>query len=186
MSIEELTKKDNTFTENGFLSKVNNTFIILLSSIMNGEIDNVKHKISKELYEELKKYVEYLNRNKYVQIFDELNIRRANIKDIIEQEDYYLIKTLIISRFLNKIIDKNTKEIIDNANYKIVTLEITFKKNKNVKKELIIKKCSHCGASLNISSTGICPYCKNAYDTYNYDWILTNIEKQSKTQFLWM
>ena len=51
MTISELVEKDSTFSENSFIAKVDNTFIMLLSSIMMYDIDRVKHKISDELYQ---------------------------------------------------------------------------------------------------------------------------------------
>ena len=51
MTAKELSEKDKTFTESTFISKVDNTFIMLLSSIMTENIERVKHKISENLYE---------------------------------------------------------------------------------------------------------------------------------------
>lgn len=42
MEISELVKKDKTFTEANLLAKVDNIFIMFLSSIMVGNLDRVK------------------------------------------------------------------------------------------------------------------------------------------------
>ena len=52
MKIDELIKKDKTFTEANLLAKVDNIFIMLLSSIMVGNLDRVKHKLSNSLFNE--------------------------------------------------------------------------------------------------------------------------------------
>ncbi len=51
MSIEEFIQKDNTFSESGFIAKVDNTFIMLLNSIMTDNLERVKHKISSNLFD---------------------------------------------------------------------------------------------------------------------------------------
>ena len=60
MSIEELIKEDSSFTESGFLAKVDNTFIMLLTAIMTDNMTRVEHKISKELFN---KYSSIVNEN---------------------------------------------------------------------------------------------------------------------------
>ena len=48
MTIQDLVNIDSTFSESSFIAKVDNTFIMLLSSIMMYDMDRVKHKISNE------------------------------------------------------------------------------------------------------------------------------------------
>ena len=52
MKIDELIKKDKTFTEANLLAKVDNIFIMLLSSIMVGNLDRVKQKVTNTLFNE--------------------------------------------------------------------------------------------------------------------------------------
>ena len=49
MTVEELKKVDQTFDESGFIAKVDNTFIMLHSAIMLGDLERVKHKLTDEL-----------------------------------------------------------------------------------------------------------------------------------------
>lgn len=177
MKIEELVEKDNNFSVSSFISKVDNTYIMLKSAIMTGNIKKVKHKISPDIYKNLEIKINELNEKNQQQLYDELNIKSTQICEISEDTDNYIIKVLLISRFMNYIIDKESKKYISGNKENRIEKKnyLTFKKHKNSKKEKIVKKCPGCGANLNVSSSGICTYCGATYDTENYDWVLTNI-----------
>ena len=49
-NIDELVKLDDTFVESEFKSKVNSIFIMLFSSISEGNLNRVRHKISDKVY----------------------------------------------------------------------------------------------------------------------------------------
>ena len=87
MKIDELIKKDKTFTEANLLAKVDNIFIMLLSSIMVGNLDRVKHKLSNSLFNEYNLFLNKLKESNEIQIFDELNVK-INLVDENHLEFY--------------------------------------------------------------------------------------------------
>ena len=180
MMIKELIQKDKTFNESEFISKVDNTFIMLLSGIMTENIEKVKHKLSQELFKKYDNYVKKLKINNQRQMYGDPNIKQTKIENIFEDENRYIIKVLLVSRYMDYIINKDTKKIIMGNNNERIEIHnhLTFIKLKNAKEESIIRKCPNCGASMDTNSTGICKYCHSIYDTYSYDWILTNIERK--------
>ena len=180
MGIEDLINKDSTFSESAFISKVDNIYIMLLSAIMMNDMEKVKHKLSSELYNKYFDLVDNLNKNNQRQMYDELNVKSTKILSINETDDKYIIEVLLISRYMDYIIDKTTLKYISGINNKRVEKEnyLTFEKLKNTKKELSVRKCPGCGVSIDVSSTGKCVYCGSTYDTINYDWILTDIKEK--------
>lgn len=177
MTIEEYTKVDSSFSESSFISKVDNTFIMLLSAIMTDNMPRVKHKISDKLYNYYDNYVKRLNQNNQKQMYDELNVKSTYINEITEDENHYIIKVLLISRYMDYIVDKTSFKLLLGNNTSRIEKKnyLTFKKIKNFKTESIARVCPTCGANIDANSTGICPYCSSSYDAYNYDWILTEI-----------
>lgn len=178
MTIQELIEKDHTFSESGFIAKVDNTFIMLLTSIMTDNIDRVKHKLSDDLFEKYKTLVNSLNERNERQMYDELNVKSTNIQTIEEDGDYYIIKVLLISRYMDYKMDKTTLKLISGNNNSRIekTNYLTFKKLKTARDESIARKCPTCGASADTNNTGICPFCHSSYNTYKYDWVLTNLD----------
>ena len=176
MTIEELKEKDS-FNETEFISKVDNTFIMLLSSIMNRNIDRVSHKISKNLYDKYKKYIDELIRKREIECFDEMNIAKTTIKEVEEDEDFYIVKVELISRYMDYFIEEDTQKFIRGINHRRIEKKnnLVFKKIKDSKELNSIRRCPGCGASVDINHTGICNYCGATFDYYKYDYILTEL-----------
>lgn len=181
MSIQELINRDKTFSESGFIAKVDNTFIMLLTAIMTENMARVQHKISDELFQRYSQYVNSLSKENIRQMYDELNVKSTHILDISEDENNYIINVLVISRYLDYKMDKttfkpisgNTESRVEKNNY------LTFIKAKTSKQEGTAKKCPGCGANVDVNNNGICEYCGTPYDTYNYDWVLTEIKESN-------
>ena len=171
----ELVKIDN-FDESDFLSKVNNIYVMLCTSLMTNNLNRVKHFLSNALFEEYKNKLDKLNSKNIIQIYDELNVH-GTIIDFEELDDKFVIKVNMRAKYLDYIIDKNTREFISgNKNYRIEKNKtLVFTKLKDAKKLGIVRQCPYCGASMDLNNTGVCKFCKNTFDMTNYDWILEEI-----------
>ena len=177
-SIEELTELDSEFTESGFKAKVDNTFIMILSCIIDRDMKKVKHKISEQLYERYNSLVEYLKQNKEIQMYDELNVKNTYIENINITDTSYIITVRLISRYMDYVIDENTKKYKRGINTDRVEKEnrLIFVKRRDAKKMGIVRQCTYCGASIDFNSNGICSYCRKPFETEKYDWVLTSLE----------
>lgn len=169
---------DEKFNETEFLSKVSNTYIMILTAIMTDNIKRVEHKISPSVKEQLLKITEELNRKDLRQMYDELNVKNIVIKQKSEKENHYEITVLLTSRYMDYQVDKTTGKYVSGINTERVEKEhyLTFSKIKDAKETGIIKECPNCGASIDSNNTGICPYCRSVYNLKDYDWILTEIK----------
>lgn len=178
MTINELIEKDRTFTQSSFIAKVDNTFIMLLSSIMMKDIDRVKHKINDNIYNLYKIHIDELIKNNEIQMYDELNVKSTEILNITETDTKYVIEVLLVSRYMDYVIDGTTRQYKRGINTQRIEKNnyLTFEKIKDAKQQGVIKKCPGCGASIDFNNTGVCEYCHTSYNTQDYDWILTNIK----------
>lgn len=177
MTINDLVKSDNTFSESAFLAKVDNTFTMLMTSIMLGNLERVSHKISEDLLKKYQDIVDRLNRNNERQMYDELNVKSTEINDISITDTKYIIKVLLVSRYMDYIIDKNTGNYKSGINNRRIEKNhyLTFEKMRNAKVEGVVRKCPSCGASVNANLSGKCEYCGSIYNTEDYDWVLTEM-----------
>ncbi len=177
MSVEDLIKLDSSFSESGFVAKVDNAFTMLYSAFMMGDLTRVKHKISDEVEKKYQEQIDELNKNNYRRMFDEFNIKSTTIMNIDCDNEYYIIKVLIVSRYMDYIVNKSDFSFVSGVNDHRIERNnlLTFKKKIGSKMEGAARKCPACGANVNANSTGKCPYCGSIYDTENYDWVLTDI-----------
>lgn len=178
MLVSEFKKIDTNFIEKDFISKVDNRFIKVVSAITKQDIDGVKHFLSKELINKLEDGINrYKDMNQRL-VFDEVNVRYSNIKDIIVKSNVYEIKVFLQSRYLNYIINLNDGSYLSgNKNSRVcVDYELTFVRNVDIKEQSNSRKCPSCGNSIDVNDNGKCTYCGTIYNLEDYDWILTKLE----------
>lgn len=178
ISIDELERIDPSFNKSGFIAKVDNTFIMLYSSIMIGNLDRVKHKLSDDLIIRYQKVIDELNSRNERQMYDEINVKSTEILSISEDNDKYIIEVLLVSRYMDYIIDRETRKFISGVNDHRIEKNnyLTFTKVKDFKDEGFARKCPGCGANIDANYSGKCAWCGTTYDTVKYDWILEDIK----------
>ncbi len=161
-----------------FKTKVDNIFIQLYSAITLGNLEEVRHFLSTNLYEKIKKEIENLESNSVIQIYDEINVKDTKILRKEEKEDTFIVVVEIISRYMDYQIDKATGKIVSGTDERRVEkLNIlTFEKKKNAISKGLIIRCPSCGASMNVNKDGKCDYCGSIFPQENYDFVLVSME----------
>ena len=100
------------FNEAMFKTKVDNIFVKLYTCIMKGDLTDVRHFISEELYNNyINKINELISHNKR-QMYDEINVKNTMIINRKILEDKEIIDVEIVSRYMDYIIDINTGDLI--------------------------------------------------------------------------
>lgn len=176
-SLNYIIEKDPNFSESIFISKVKNTYIMLMKSITENNIDKVKYKLSDELYNKILEEMKYYDMKALAQVYDEIKIKNAYIIDTSENNNEFKILVLLDVKYKFYTVNKKTKKPNFLSYNKKVEKQIylVFSKKVNAKENSISPKCKSCGANLDINSTGTCSYCGTTYKLDDYDWILTYI-----------
>lgn len=174
--MNEIMYLDKSFIENEFLSKVNNIYVMLCTSMMTNHLERVKHFLSDKLYEIKKSELEELNNENIIKMYDELNVNASIINGEV-LDDKFVIKVNMRAKYLDYTINKDTKEFVSgNKNCRIETNKtLVFTKIRNFKTLGIVRQCPYCGASMDLNNTGECKFCKKTFDMKEYDWILEEI-----------
>ena len=161
-----------------FLSKVDNIYILLMSGVAFDELENVRHKVSADVYNRYE-VICINNRAKgFTQIYDELNVRSTNIKDIKKFDDKIVVEVELISGYVDY--------VINNANGKLVSGDserkefhrniLTLEKRLDAKGVRTSMHCPTCGKPIDYNADGTCDYCGTVFNTEKFDYILTDIE----------
>lgn len=165
------------FNEAMFKTKVDNIFVKLYTCIMKGDLTDVRHFISEELYNNyINKINELISHNKR-QMYDEINVKNTMIINRKILEDKEIIDVEIVSRYIDYIIDINTGDLISGDDTRRIERRniLRFEKKLNTKDFGIVRKCPGCGASINVNNTGKCEYCDTIFNLDDYDYILVSI-----------
>lgn len=165
------------FNEAMFKTKVDNIFVKLYTCIMKGNLTDVRHFISEELYNNyINKINELISHNKR-QMYDEINVKNTMIINRKILEDKEIIDVEIVSRYMDYIIDINTGDLISGDDTRRIERRniLRFEKKLNTKDFGIVRKCPGCGASINVNNNGKCEYCDTIFNLDDYDYILVSI-----------
>lgn len=165
------------FNEAMYKTKVDNIFVKLYTCIMKGDLTDVRHFISEELYNNyINKINELISHNKR-QMYDEINVKNTMIINRKILEDKEIIDVEIVSRYMDYIIDINTGDLISGDDTRRIERRniLRFEKKLNTKDFGIVRKCPGCGASINVNNTGKCEYCDTIFNLDDYDYILVSI-----------
>lgn len=173
-----ISEYDNTIDNAQFKTKVDNIFVMLFTSIMQGDISRCKHKISDNIYTKYESIVNDLNAKNQRQMYDELNVSSTEIDDIKIEDGYIVVYVTLISKYMDYIVSKEDFTLIsgDNNNRIMKTNKLVLKKKTDAEGLKSARRCPGCGAPADVSNTGICEYCGASFNTEKYDYILDSIE----------
>jgi len=177
MTINEFLEIDNNFNEAMFLTKVNNIFVKLYTAIMLNELADVKHFISEDIYNFYQNKINELDKIGQRQMYDEINVKNSSIKFIDIDDSKYVINVYLEARYMDYILDLETGDCISGRddNRIQVNYELRFIRDKEILNQSIVRRCSGCGAPMDINCDGKCNYCGAIYNLSDYDWILDSI-----------
>lgn len=175
--LDELIKYDTNFNEGSFKSYVANVFVKLFTSVMLDELDNVKHFLSEDVYNQYKSKIDDLNNKGLRQIYDELNVKDSSIIKVSITDTDFIVTVIVTSRYMDYIVDKNSGNFISGNNQSRIEKNYTliFTKKRNFLQQGVVRKCPGCGASISVNTSGKCEYCGTIYNLEKYDYILTSI-----------
>ena len=175
--MDELLKLDPTFSLSTFLTKADNIYVMLCTSIMTNNLNRVAHYISDELYDEKKSYLDKLNSENVIQMYDELNVKSTNVLNVEITDDKYIITVELISRYMDYKIDKTTRKYVSGNNTSRIEKvnKLVFTKKRTFTKLGTARSCPKCGANMDLNNTGVCKFCGSIFEQDDHDWILTKI-----------
>ena len=178
MTLAEYKNMDSTFNEGMFLTKVNNIFVKLFTSIMMERLEEVDHFISDEVMQFALATLNNAKGQGCRQMYDELNVKDSEIINVEVNQDVYEIKVYLQSRYMDYIIDLSNGNVISGNDQSRINVDynLTFTKKISAQEQGITRKCPTCRAPLSVNTSGKCEYCGSIYNQEDYDWVLTNLE----------
>lgn len=167
----------NEFNEAMFKTKVDNIFVKLYTCIMKGDLTDVKHFISDDLYNRYMNKINELSSLNRRQMYDEINVKNTRILNRNILEDKEIIEVEIISRYMDYILDLDSGNLISGDDTRRIEKRniLVFEKKINTKDILLVRKCPGCGASIDVNRTGKCEYCDTIFNQEDYDYVLTSL-----------
>lgn len=179
MRYEDYIKMDSSFDEAYFKTRVVNTFVKYYTAVMLNELDNVKHFITEEVYNDAKNYIENCYTNGFRPMYEKVTVANQMIKGVEVLGASYCINVEVTSQCYKYKMSLEDNSIIDGDDKNMVKIryDLKFIKKMGAKDLGEVRTCPHCGHNMDINNSGKCSYCGGIYDLDEYDWILSSIKE---------
>ena len=165
------------FDANAFLKESYNTFIKVQNAWSEFNYDELQKLLSDELYNSYKSQLKALGLKKQKNIMTDFRLMANYINSFSESDTEYTIKTRMMVKFYDYVVDNDGKVVRGNKNRKlIINYELTWIKSKSSK----ANKCPNCNAPLDNVNSSTCPYCNSTIISSSHDFILA--KKQAISQ----
>lgn len=173
----EIRKYIPNFDVHQFLIDRYGDFVNIQVSWMNFDYDNLRKKLTDELYNQYYMQLASLEAQNRKNIMSNFQMTRARILSFNCVDDLTTIKMELGVAFFDYITE-NDKVVRGSSTQKVnmmYNLTFTCRVSKSSASE-----CPHCGAELTTAASQTCPYCKCVISSVSSDWVLS--KKEAKFQ----
>ena len=110
MNIDEILQSDASFSIPGFIASADNTYMMLQTAVMMGNLSRMKTKISDNLLQKYQSIIDDFDNNGLRQMYDDLAVKKTEILSVNKDDNKFYIKVLIKSTAKDYVVDKKNLE----------------------------------------------------------------------------
>lgn len=186
-AMEELKGRDPDFSEDLFISRINNMFVQLQEAWQAKDWKKVRPFESDELFNTHARQLQEFIDSNTTNVVDDIAILRTDISDYHDNGATESLDVYMRVRYKDYIIDDNTKKVIEgDPNLEIfMEYELAMSRKKGVATRLeqstVVSTCPNCGANVSINASGECEYCGSVVSNGDFDWVLTRLDVLSQS-----
>ena len=182
----KIQQTDPNFNKEEFVAWSKNLFIKLQQAWTDRDWETIRTFETESLFEQHKNQLQGYIDNNQINLMHRICVNYANLYNYREEGDKEILVVRLNSRMEDYIIDATTKEVLkgEKGLDKVNTYLLTFIRKKGVKTQagttqVNTTNCPNCGAPTKITSAGRCEYCGSVITTGEYNWVLSNLEREN-------
>lgn len=182
----KIQANDPAFNKEEFVAWSKNLFVKLQQAWTARDWSIIRTFETENLFEQHKNQLQgYINNNQ-INVMDRICVNYAHLYNYRVEGDKEILTVRLNSRMEDYIIDATTKQVIKGQKGldKVNTYLLTFIRKNGVKTkpgtiEVNTTNCPNCGALTQITSSGKCDYCGSVITTGEYNWVLSNLQREN-------
>lgn len=185
-ALAELRERDPDFSEDMFISRINNMFIQLQEAWQAKDWKKVRPFESDELFNQHARQLQELIDSHTTNVVDEIAILRTEISDYHDNGATETLDVYMRCRYKDYIVDDNTGKVVegDPKREYFMEYELAMTRKKGVTTRLaqntVVSTCPNCGANVSINASGECEYCNSVVSNGDFDWVLSRLDVLSQ------
>lgn len=186
-TLEKIKQIDPLFNREEFIASAKTLFVKLQQAWTDRDWSVIRVFETNELYEQHKSQLQGYIDNNQINVMDRICVNYAQLFDFKQEGDKDILIIRLNSRMADYIIDATTQKVLKgdkNTEY-VNTYLLTFIRKKGIQtkegsSKINTTNCPNCGAPTQITSAGECEYCGSVITTGEYNWVLSNLERERK------
>jgi Uncharacterized protein conserved in bacteria len=185
-SLNDLCSRDPNFSEDMFISRVNNMFIQLQEAWQAKDWKKVRPFESDELFNTHARQLQEFIDSRTTNVVDDIGILRTEIIDYHDNGPTESLDVYMRVRLKDYIINDETGKVIEGDSDREIFMEyeLVMSRRKGVVTRLAenttVTTCPNCGANVSINASGECEYCDSVVSSGDFDWVLTRLDVLSQ------
>lgn len=176
-----LRKTDPNFSSDDFVTFAKQVYIDIQMAWCNRDMTPVRPVLHQNLFNTTQRQVEEKKKQGVVYHYESIAINTAYLTSFARDKEYEYLTVYLNARMIDYQVDEKTGNIIKGD--KTTRWDLRYKMKFVRSKDALTKdkvsgaqgyNCPNCGAPLEITSSGECPYCGSVVTTGDYSWVLTD------------
>ncbi len=176
---EEVSKTDPNFSESKFLSWVGSVFMTLNQAWTERNAEMFRPLESPELFLEHSRQIDEYIKTGRINYMQQIGIKQSWLSRFYTDSDYEYLEVKLIATLIDYVMDEKTGNILSGDTHTLWKMEYTmeFMRTKGFttpenSEETETAHCPNCGAPIDMTASGICPYCRSELSSSRYNWVL--------------
>lgn len=178
--IEQIIQKnDPNFTADDFAAFAKGVYIDIQTAWCKRDLTPVRPVLHTNLYNTTCKQVQSKIDQGVIYHYESIAINTAYLTSYVRDRQFEYLTLYLNARFIDYQTDEKTGNILRgdkntrwDFRYKMKFMRTVGVKTKEAAQQ--VHNCPNCGAPLEISSSGECPYCGSTVTTGLYSWVLSD------------
>jgi len=182
----QIQVNDPNFNKEEFVAWSKNLFIKLQNAWTARDWETIRAFETESLFEQHRNQLQGYISNNQINVMDRICVNYAHLYEYRQEGDKEVLTVRLNSRMQDYIIDATTKQVIKGDKDLDIynTYLLTFIRKNGVKTkpgttEVNTTNCPNCGAPTQITSSGKCEYCGSVVTTGEYNWVLSNLQREN-------
>lgn len=178
---EIIRRNDPAFTADDFVTFAKQVYIDIQMAWCSRDMTPVRPVMHQNLFNTTQRQVEEKKKQGVVYHYESIAINTAYLTSFVRDKDYEYLTVYLNARMIDYQVDEKTGNIIrgDRTTRWDLRYKMKFVRSVGVTTKEKVSgtqgyNCPNCGAPLEISSSGECPYCGSTVTTGDYSWVLTD------------
>lgn len=178
-----IQKTDTAFSSDKFISFANEAYVKLQGAWCERDIEPIRLLLSEELFAQTFSQVQEYRRLKRINKMERIAVQESYITDYIRDNEKETLTVYLYATQKDYIVDESTDKVLEGSTeqYRHSKYLINFIRAAGTltsdNNGILDTNCPNCGAPLEITASGKCPYCDSVITNEDHSWVISSMKR---------